>query len=91
MLQAGASFADANGSTTRAEKVPGMSKGEPAVDFKKGDIVQLKSGGPAMIVTGQNGETVQCLWYGEVTDEVKTGAIPSFCLVEAEIEEVDDR
>ena len=61
------------------------------MDFHKGDIVQLKSGGPAMIVTGQSGDTVQCLWYGEVTDEVKAGAIPSFCLVHAEIEEVDER
>ena len=61
------------------------------MEFKNGDIVQLKSGGPAMIVTGQIGDTVQCLWYGDVTDEVKTGSIPAFCLVEAEIEEVDDR
>ena len=61
------------------------------MEFTKGDIVQLKSGGPAMIVTGQTGETVQCLWYGDVTDDVKTGSIPSFCLVEAEIEEVDER
>lgn len=59
--------------------------------FNKGDIVQLKSGGPAMIVTGQTGETVQCLWYGEVADDVRTGSVPDFCLVEAEIEEVDER
>ena len=61
------------------------------MQFNKGDIVQLKSGGPAMIVTGQSGETVQCLWYGESVDEVKTGSVPDFCLVEAEIEEVDER
>ena len=61
------------------------------MDFNKGDIVQLKSGGPAMIVTGQTGDSVQCLWYGEVTDEVRTGTIPAFCLLEAEIEEVDER
>ena len=61
------------------------------MEFKKGDIVQLKSGGPAMIVTGQTGETVQCLWYGEIADDVRTGSIPAFCLVEAEIEEVDER
>lgn len=60
------------------------------MNFNKGDIVQLKSGGPAMIVTGQNGETVQCLWYGEIADDIRTAAIPSFCLVEAEIEEVDE-
>ena len=60
------------------------------MDFKKGDIVQLKSGGPAMVVTSQSGESVQVLWYGEVADEVKTGAVPAFCLVEAEIEEAEE-
>lgn len=61
------------------------------MQFNKGDIVQLKSGGPAMIVTGQTGETVQCLWYGEIADDLRTGSVPDFCLVEAEIEEVDER
>ena len=61
------------------------------MEFEKGTIVQLKSGGPAMIVTGQSGDRVECLWYGETIDEVKTGSVPAFCLVEAEIEEVDDR
>ena len=60
------------------------------MEFKKGDIVQLKSGGPAMVVTGQSGEGVQVLWYGEMVDELKTTTVPDFCLVEAEIEEVDD-
>ena len=60
------------------------------MDFKKGDIVQLKSGGPAMVVTGESGEGVQVLWYGEMVDEIRTTTVPAFCLVEAEIEEVDD-
>ncbi|UDL93036.1 MULTISPECIES: DUF2158 domain-containing protein [Lichenihabitans] len=60
------------------------------MDFKKGDIVQLKAGGPAMIVTGEGAEGVQVLWYGEMSDDIKTGTVPAFCLVEAEIEEVDD-
>ncbi|MGI3902783.1 MAG: DUF2158 domain-containing protein [Janthinobacterium lividum] len=60
------------------------------MDFKKGDIVQLKSGGPAMVVTGEAGEGVQVLWYGEIVDEIKTGTVPGFCLVEAELEEADD-
>ena len=58
--------------------------------FSKGDIVQLKAGGPAMIVTGQTGDNVQVLWYGEIGDDIKTGSVPDFCLVEAEIEEVED-
>ncbi len=60
------------------------------MDFKKGDIVQLKAGGPAMIVTGGAAESVEVLWYGEMNDEIKTGTIPAFCLVEAEIEEAED-
>ena len=60
------------------------------MDFKKGDIVQLKAGGPAMIVTGGGDEGVQVLWYGEMNDEIKTATIPGFCLVEAEIEETED-
>ncbi len=60
------------------------------MSFNKGDIVQLKAGGPAMVVTGTTGDAVEVLWYGEASDEIKTGSVPSFCLVEAEIEEVDD-
>jgi uncharacterized protein YodC (DUF2158 family) len=60
------------------------------MEFNKGDIVQLKAGGPAMIVTGTSGDNVQVLWYGEVNDDIKTGTVPAFCLVEAEIEEADE-
>jgi uncharacterized protein YodC (DUF2158 family) len=60
------------------------------MEFKKGDIVQLKSGGPAMIVVGQLNDMVDCLWYGEIADAVREHRIPAFCLVEAEIEEVDE-
>ncbi len=60
------------------------------MDFKKGDIVQLKSGGPAMIVTGEAGEGVQVLWYAEMADEIRTATIPAICLVEAEIEEAEE-
>ena len=60
------------------------------MDFQKGDIVQLKSGGPAMVVTAQAADGVQVMWYGEMTDDLKTGTVPAFCLVEAELEDVED-
>ena len=60
------------------------------MDFKKGDIVQLKAGGPAMIVTDSSAGTVKVLWYAEISDEIKTDSVPDFCLVEAEIEDADD-
>ena len=58
--------------------------------FNKGDIVQLKSGGPAMVVTDASDADVQVLWYAEIVDDIKTGTVPSFCLVEAELEEAED-
>ena len=67
-----------------------IQRTEGIVEFNKGDIVQLKAGGPAMIVTGRSGDSVQVLWYGEMNDEIKTGTVPGFCLVEAEIEEADE-
>ncbi|MBV8564019.1 MAG: DUF2158 domain-containing protein [Methylobacteriaceae bacterium] len=48
--------------------------------FSPGEIVQLKSGGPAMTVTSSSAEGVHCIWYGEATDELKTGVIPAPCL-----------
>jgi uncharacterized protein YodC (DUF2158 family) len=49
-------------------------------DFKPGDIVQLKSGGPAMTVVAVGGEGVHCLWYAELSDEVKTSTLPAISL-----------
>jgi uncharacterized protein YodC (DUF2158 family) len=48
--------------------------------FEPGDIVQLKSFGPAMTVIAVNAEGVQVLWYGEVDDDVKTHVIPAIAL-----------
>jgi uncharacterized protein YodC (DUF2158 family) len=48
--------------------------------FEPGDIVQLKSFGPAMTVIAVNAEGVHVLWYGEVNDEVKTHVIPAIAL-----------
>jgi uncharacterized protein YodC (DUF2158 family) len=83
---------------TRASASPGLAiavgrearQRRTAMNFKKGDIVQLKSGGPAMVVTGEAGDGVQVLWYGEIVDEIKTGNVPAICLVEAELEEAED-
>ena len=60
--------------------------------FKTGELVQIKSGGPAMVVTGTSPEGVHCLWYGEANDDIKTGIIPEICLEvpEMEDEEEDD-
>ena len=43
-------------------------------DFKPGDVVQLKSGGPAMTVSQKvAADTVRCVWL-EVVPEIWTGS-----------------
>jgi uncharacterized protein YodC (DUF2158 family) len=49
--------------------------------FKVGDVVQLKSGGPLMTVTGfgaggDGKERVNCTWFDEKQNE-KNGAYPA--------------
>jgi uncharacterized protein YodC (DUF2158 family) len=39
-----------------------------AVTFEPGEVVALKSGGPAMTVIGLKEDGVQCLWYAETSD-----------------------
>lgn len=53
--------------------------GHPAM-FKPGDVVQLKSGSPALTVIANLDDGVNCLWYAELTDEMKTGLIPHIAL-----------
>lgn len=36
---------------------------EYAANMSNGDIVQLKTGGPAMVVLSRNGAIVRCAWY----------------------------
>ncbi|ACB93718.1 YodC family protein [Beijerinckia indica] len=50
------------------------------MSFEAGDIVQLKSGGPAMTVSGSSAEGIHCLWFAEISGEVKSAVIPPICL-----------
>jgi uncharacterized protein YodC (DUF2158 family) len=66
-----------------------------AVTFEPGDVVTLKSGGPTMTVIGVKEDGVQCMWYAEASDEVKTAVVPAICVEKAtafvyEDEEDDD-
>ena len=58
--------------------------------FKAGDLAQLKSGGPAMVVTGTDNAGVHCLWYGEANDDIKTAVIPEIALEPHDLELEDD-
>jgi uncharacterized protein YodC (DUF2158 family) len=54
-----------------------------AVTFEPGDVVTLKSGGPTMTVIGVKEDGVQCMWYAEAPDEVKTAVVPAICVEKA--------
>ena len=58
--------------------------------FEPGDIVQLKSFGPAMTVVAVSGAGVEVLWYGEVDDELKTHVIPAIALEKITVLEEED-
>ena len=58
--------------------------------FEAGALVQVKSGGPAMTVTGSGSDGVHCLWYGESSDDIKTAIIPAICLEAVEIDEDEE-
>jgi uncharacterized protein YodC (DUF2158 family) len=53
------------------------------ISFQPGDVVTLKSGGPAMTVIASKDDGVHCVWYAEGVDEVKTEIVPAVCLEKA--------
>lgn len=58
--------------------------------FAPGDVVELKSGGPAMTVVAVEAEGVRCLWYAEMADEVKSALVPAICLEPVSFEDDDE-
>ncbi|MFG1477577.1 DUF2158 domain-containing protein [Xanthobacter sp. V4C-4] len=63
--------------------------------FEPGDIVQLKSGSPALTVVEATEQEVKVVWYAEEDGEFRTQALPSVALetidlTEFEVEEEDD-
>jgi uncharacterized protein YodC (DUF2158 family) len=58
--------------------------------FKIGDIVQVKSGGPAMSVLTE-GDQVECLWFAEGAEAFHRENFPAVCLEPIEFEEEGDK
>ncbi len=58
--------------------------------FHAGEVVQLKSGGPAMTVVSADEQGVHCVWYGEVNDEIHSGVIAAVALETVHIEDDED-
>ncbi len=45
-------------------------------EFKVGDIVKLKSGGPSMTVVVAKGGKVRCFWFVEPDPKRRAGTFP---------------
>jgi uncharacterized protein YodC (DUF2158 family) len=50
-------------------------------DFKQGDVVRLKSGGPAMTVENIEGNETVCAWFGADHGEYRRRHIVTALLV----------
>lgn len=57
--------------------------------FAPGEIVQLKSGSPALTIIAVDGEVVEVVWFAEEVEEFRTQKIPAIALDALEIEEFD--
>lgn len=61
--------------------------------FSAGDVVQVKSGGPALTVLSHDDKGVRCLFFSDEQGEFRETVIPAFALdlyVEAEFDDEDD-
>jgi len=59
------------------------------MDFKIGDVVQLKSGGPAMTVV-EAGKAVSVAWYAEEEEQFRRDSFPEACLDRIEFDDEED-
>lgn len=48
--------------------------------FEPGDVVQLKSGSPALTVVAAEGENVKVIWYADEVAEFRSHEVPAVAL-----------
>ena len=58
--------------------------------FSKGDVVIVKSGGPALTVVDVDDDEVKCLYFAEELGEFKKTTLPAFVLESYEEDEEDE-
>jgi len=58
--------------------------------FAPGDIVQLKSGSPALTVVTASETEVSVVWYAEEDDAFRTHTLPVIALEKLEIADFED-
>lgn len=60
------------------------------MDFKPGEVVQLKSGGRGMTVVKQTKDQVEVVWYADSDDAVRHATVPAVCLSLIDFDDDDD-
>jgi uncharacterized protein YodC (DUF2158 family) len=73
----------------KATRAANSAKGKN-MDFKSGEVVQLKSGGRGMTVVRQAKDQVDVIWYADSDDAVRTATIPASCLTAIEFDDDED-
>ncbi|MGE4373516.1 MAG: YodC family protein [Xanthobacter sp.] len=58
--------------------------------FEPGEVVQLKSGSPALTVVAVEGSHVSVVWYTDDVAEFRTQTIPSIALETLDLTEFDE-
>lgn len=58
--------------------------------FAPGDIVQLKSGSPALTVVGVSGDEIEVIWFADEIGEFRTRSIAAIALEALEVEEFEN-
>jgi uncharacterized protein YodC (DUF2158 family) len=68
------------------------SEARQAMDFKPGEIVQLKSGGRGMTVVRQTKDQVDLVWYADSDDALRTATVTAACLslIEFDDDDIED-
>ena len=54
---------------------------ETNMKFAVGDVVMLKSGGPALTIANASAESVTVIWYADSEDNFRTTQLPVDALV----------
>ena len=60
------------------------------MDFKPGEVVQLKSGGRGMTVVRQTKDQVEVIWYADSDDAVRTATVPAACVALIDFDDDED-
>ncbi|GGC92166.1 YodC family protein [Chelatococcus reniformis] len=60
------------------------------MSFQVGDVVMLKSGGPALTVAEVAEAGVTCVWYADSDDNFRSTVLAAACLVAFDDEDDED-